>query len=516
MKHSKILIVDGYNDEPGGLGVPPYIDIYPRYIAGAIWSVDKSVKIRYVTVDEFRCKQWIRKANNYDVVVFIAGVVVPGKYIGGRPITGEELILWARMLGKPFKVLVGPAARWGMGIEGGRKAYSRAAFKKAGFDVLVTGDPEIYFHNLIKYGENYASPYGIRNDYSNVNSFAKIGSRIIRQHPNYGRNLVVEIETYRGCSRWISGGCSYCVEPLKGKPIERDIRGIIEEISSLYKHGARAFRLGRQADFLVYGSEGLGVEEWPKPNPDRIEKLLYGIRVHAINLKVLHIDNVNPGTIAKYPKEAREALKKIVRYHTPGDVAAFGIESLDPKVIKINNLKVGLNDALRAVEIVNEVGRKIGYNGMPELLPGINFILGLPGETKETNIYNINFLKELLHRKLLVRRVNIRKLLVIENTRVSSMKYKIDKKERIISKKFINFVRKEFEPKMLLMVAPRGAIIKDLWIEECKLGFCYARQVGSYPLMVLIRGEFPRLSYISAIKVNRVHSSRSVEGIPIE
>ena len=29
-------ILDCYTDEPAGLGVPPYLGVYPRYISGSI------------------------------------------------------------------------------------------------------------------------------------------------------------------------------------------------------------------------------------------------------------------------------------------------------------------------------------------------------------------------------------------------------------------------------------------------------------------------------------------------
>ncbi|MFP3227260.1 MAG: radical SAM protein [Caldisphaera sp.] len=507
----KVLIVDGYNDEPGGLGVPPYIDVYPRYIAGAIWSVDNNIKIVYITIDQLRNSR-LNNYNSYDLVIFSAGVVVPGKYIGGKPITGEELLIYARILNKPFKVLVGPAAKWGMGQLGGREAISPSVFKKAGFDILVTGDPEIYFYDFFKFGESSASPHKIRENYDDVDKFSVLGAKIIKQHPNYGKNLIVELETYRGCSRWISGGCSFCVEPLRGKPIQRKVEGIVKEVKALYDNGARSFRLGRQADIIVYGSNRIGEDEWPIPNPNELERLFYGIRFNAPNLHVLHIDNVNPGTISRYPKESKEALIKIIKYHTPGDVAAFGIESLDPNVIKINNLKVTFEDAIKSIEIVNSVGSSRGYNGLPEILPGINFILGLPGETKETYRYNKEFLEEIVKRKLMVRRVNVRKLLALENTKVYRLYHGIRRKNEGITKSFIHYVRDKFDPYMLSLVVPQGTILKDLWVEECDKSFCYARQVGSYPLMVIIKGYYARLSYINEIKVLGVHSSRAIRG----
>jgi len=34
----RVVIVDGYTDEPAGLGVPPYLDVYARYAAGAAFT----------------------------------------------------------------------------------------------------------------------------------------------------------------------------------------------------------------------------------------------------------------------------------------------------------------------------------------------------------------------------------------------------------------------------------------------------------------------------------------------
>lgn len=517
MKPRSLLIVDGYNDEPGGLGVPPYIDVYPRYIAGAVWAVDKDYRVMYMSVDELRARTLVDKVmRSFDVVAFVAGVVVPGKYIGGRPATASELISWASSIEGPIKVLVGPAARWGMGPEGGQEAFPPSAFRSS-FDVLVTGDPEEYFYDLFLYGEEKASPRSIRENYDKVNRFAVLGSKIVRYHPSYGKNLIAEIETYRGCARWVSGGCSFCVEPLRGRPIARSPEAIATEVGALYQQGVRNFRLGRQADILVYGSEKLGEDEWPRPNAQALERLFYGIRTAAPNVSVLHIDNVNPGTISRYPDDSREALKVIVKYHTPGDVAALGIESVDPKVIKINNLKVSMEDALRALELINEVGSSRGSNGMPELLPGINFILGLPGERRETYRLNKEFLQEVLRRRLLVRRVNIRKILAIPSTRLYFMKWGVQDKYEPEARSFIYYVRHVFDRTELSWIAPKGTILTDIWVEDCEpLGYCYARQVGSYPLTIMLRGSYPRLYYIPKVVVTGVHSARAVEGVPVE
>ena len=42
-------ILDCYTDEPAGLGVPPYLGIYPRYVAGYL-----NEDVNYITIDDLR------------------------------------------------------------------------------------------------------------------------------------------------------------------------------------------------------------------------------------------------------------------------------------------------------------------------------------------------------------------------------------------------------------------------------------------------------------------------------
>ena len=68
----RVVILDGYTDEPAGLGVPPYIGTYPRLIAGAFWLYDKSIKINYYTIDEVRrdIDTFVNSALNSDPVSY--------------------------------------------------------------------------------------------------------------------------------------------------------------------------------------------------------------------------------------------------------------------------------------------------------------------------------------------------------------------------------------------------------------------------------------------------------------
>ncbi len=511
----EVAILDGYTDEPAGLGVPPYIDVYPRYIAGAIWSIEKSAKIHYLTVDELRksFSKYIRLLNKMDIVIFIAGVIVPGKYIGGNPIELNELKQWPLLLNNPIKILVGPAARFGFGIQGGKIAITPKEFENY-FDTVSRGDPELVIYSFLKEKMSIekVNPYIIRKNYKLTSSFAVKGAKIVTQHPNFGKNLIAEIETYRGCPRWISGGCSFCIEPSYGKVVFRLPEDIVSEIKALYDIGVRNFRLGRQADFFTYYSKEVNNEEYPKPNPEAIEKLFSMIRTVAPSLSTLHIDNVNPGTIYHHTQESIEVIKAILKYHTPGDVAAFGIESADPTVVKQNNLGVYPDQVLEAIKILNVYGSKRGKDGLPELLPGINFVLGLLGETRKTIEHNIIFLKKILEEDLLVRRVNIREVLPLPSTRIWRIGTNIIEKNAKYHSFFKKWVREKFDHIMLKKVVPKLTIIRDLYVEAYHEKYSIARQPASYPLLVYVTEKIPLWKKIDAIVIN--HKSRSIIAIP--
>ncbi len=515
---TKVAIIDGYSDEPAGLGVPPYIDVYPRYVYGAIKYFDKSIDVKYFTVDEVRRdKKVLEYLNRCDLVVFIASVVVPGRYLCAEPIKYEELTLWPKMLTRPVKVLGGAVARFGFGVEGGRPAIPPERFKQF-FDLVVSGDLEIVVYRLLEAGLSIdrVDPSEVREGYGLVDEFAVRGAEVVRQHPNYGKNLIAEVETYRGCPRYVVGGCSFCIEPRRGGVVFRSVEGVLREVKALYDAGVRHVRIGRQPDLYSYMAKDTGKVEFPKPNVEAIEKLFSGIRNVAPDLETLHIDNVNPGTIYHHPEECREITRIIIKYHTPGDVAAFGIESADPKVVKMNNLKVMPDEAFEAVKLLNEWGgARRGWNGLPELLPGINFVLGLPGERKETYYLNFQFLKRILDSGLMIRRVNIRQLLALKGTPVWEVGDSIARKHKRYIEWFRRKVREEIDLPMLRRVVPKGTVLKRVYVEVEVEGKVYGRQPGTYPLIVEFLDRPKPGKYVDVVVLD--HGYRSVSGavVPI-
>jgi radical SAM superfamily enzyme with C-terminal helix-hairpin-helix motif len=494
---SRTVILDGYVDEPACLGVPPYMAPYPRYVAGALPG-----EALYYTIDQLRGDPSILETmNRSDLVVIIAGVTVPGKYIGGAPATLPELERYMAGVKTP-KILGGPISMFGPGTEGGKMAHRIKA--SPAFDVVARGDIEAVVFGYLEEGMK-VDP-GLRRTAGDVAEWAVRGARIVPMHPDYP-DTMLEMETYRGCFR---GTCSFCTERFYGRPDFRRIEDVVREAGALYAIGVRHFRLGRQPDLLAYMSKG--DEEFPEPNVSAIEKLYQGIRKIAPGLKVLHLDNVNPGTIARHPEASKEALKAIVKYHTSGDVAAFGMESADPRVIKLNNLKALPEEVLEAIRLVSEVGGARGPAGLPELLPGLNFVYGLLGETRETFRLNYDFLKRLLEEGLLVRRINIRQVMPFEGTRMGDVGDRIAKKHKGIFHAYKEKIRRDIDFEMLKGVVPTGTVLAGVRMELREGGITFGRQIATYPILVGVPADLPLRAFYDVKVVG--HGFRSVTAVP--
>lgn len=523
-----VAIIDGYTDEPAGLGVPPYLGIYPRYAYGAIKRARKNAKIFYLTIDDLRAtfegekgiatknktpnfpktREILEKA---DLIVYVGGLHTPGKYLSAVPSQVEEV---AKFL-KPFqgvKILGGPAFM-GSAHAGGTQVTTRELMlAQAVFDHVVYGDLEAFLFDYLTNPKD-ADPFRFRS-YDELREYAIIGTEVVRQFPDYPEFVIVEIETQRGCPKAAGiGGCSFCTEPVRYREVEnRPIGDIVDEVEALYRLGVRHFRVGRQSCIFSYMARPNG--RVPIPNPDAMEKLFAGIRSVAPDVKTLHVDNANPAVIANYPEESRKIAKVLIKYGTPGNVVAFGLESADPRVAKLNNLNATAEETYEAVKILNEIGARRGPNGMPWLLPGINIIFGLPGETKRSFELTFQFLKRLLDDGLMVRRINIRQVVVFPGTPLWRMRgeVKTEKHKKLI-KHYKYKIRHEIDLPMLRRVVPVGTVLRNVRAEVFENGLTYGRQIGSYPLIVGMPKEVELDRFYDVLIVD--HGFRSITGIPL-
>lgn len=523
-----VAIIDGYTDEPAGLGVPPYLGIYPRYAYGAIKKARKNAEIFYLTIDDLRAtfegEQGIKTKNktpNFpntakileraQVIVYIGGLHTPGKYLSAVPSQVEEVAGFIKPF-KGVKILGGPAFM-GSAHGGGTKVTSKELLlAKSVFDHIVYGDLEAFLFDYLSNPKD-ADPFRFRT-YEELRDYSILGAEVVRQFPGYPDFLIVEIETQRGCPKAMGiGGCSFCTEPVRYRVIEdRPVEDIVEEVKALYDLGVRHFRVGRQSCIFSYMAKPNG--RVPIPNPEAIEKLFRGIRSAAPYVKTLHVDNANPAVIASYPGESRRIAKALIKYGTPGNVVAFGLESADPRVARLNNLNSTAEETYEAVKLLNEIGGRRGYNGMPWLLPGINIIFGLPGETKKSYEITFNFLKRLLDDGLMVRRINIRQVVVFPGTPLWHIREKVKtEKHKKLIQHYRYKIRHEIDLPMLKRVVPVGTVLKDVRAEVYENGLTLGRQMGSYPLIVGIPKEVPLNRFYDVLIVD--HGFRSITGVPI-
>jgi radical SAM superfamily enzyme with C-terminal helix-hairpin-helix motif len=504
------VIVDGYVDEPAHFGVPPYVSTYPRYTAGAL--VDAGVpaeRITYHTIDALRDEpnRW-RAVESADLLVYVGGMTVPGKYVGGTPAEPDEVrrIAWTA----EGTSLMGGPVRFGVGDA--NEGATETARDDLDFDFVAKGDIEAAAYDLVRNG---LEGFGNRmRDVEEVTRWAREGAFVVESHPNYPEYLIAELETGRGCPY----RCSFCTEPLYGNPTFRPPETVVAEVEALYDAGVRHFRLGRQADILAYGGDG------ERPNPDALRALYGGIREVAPDLGTLHLDNMNPVTIVEWPDLAREGIRVIAEHNTPGDTAAFGLESADPVVQEQNNLLVTAEECFRAVEILNEEGGWRPEDGppgpslegtgrrLPKLLPGINLVHGLAGERPETYEHNKSFLRRVYDEGLLLRRVNIRQVMSFEGTEMADTGADIAKAHREQFAAYKREVRETVDRPMLRRLAPPGTRLPDVHLEYHQDGKTFGRQLGTYSLLVAVPGERELGRSIDVAVTD--HGYRSVTGVP--
>lgn len=485
-------ILDCYVDEPACFGVPPFISPYPRYLCGALADagVDES-RIEYLTIDDLR-KSDYRLDRSYRMVFLIGGAVVPGRYLGSRIGTAAEI---RRICG------LNPGQHFAVGglishvIPGGANVVS------------VRKDIEKFAHGFAR-GEAADERRSARE----IARWSVLGAAVVRRHPRFP-HILCEIETSRGCPR--ESHCSFCSEGLYG-PVEfRETEDIIAEIDALIRAGVSRFRLGRQADILQYRSDCSSFTGgFPKPEVAPIKELMAQLqeRKNSGLISVLNIDNANPGTIAAFPDESSEILKALAATVTPGDTMALGVESFDDGVVRKNNLKVDAGGAVRAIEIINSIGG-VRVDSIPVLLPGVNLLHGLEGETMETFTTNFRYLSDMLSRGLLIKRINIRQVLPFPGTAAYD---RPRSPHRGVDNRFIYYrdrIRAEIEHPMLRLIYPQGTVLRNNQILETRDGYSYGKEIASYSITLKFPVILPEMTFHDAVVLS--HRERSLIALPI-
>ncbi|MFC1669871.1 radical SAM protein [Spirochaetota bacterium] len=488
----KYLILDCYVDEPTCLGVPPFISPYPRYIYGAL--LDGGINpsdISYYTIDKLRANEF-NIDEDFDTAFLIGGAVVPGRYLGSKIGTRAEIYKIAYK-NNTVNFYIG-------GL------ISHVMEDSARNITLLKGDIEKFAYNY-----SIGNPLDQNRSIPEIARWSKAGASIVTAHPHFP-NLICEIETSRGCPR--KSHCSFCTEALIEKLDFRDEEDIIEEVDELIKNGIKRFRIGKQSDILQYKTNFSSFKNgFSKPEINPLKNLFNALKEKRLNgdIHILNIDNANPGTIWNYPDQSVQILEILRDSITPGDTIALGIESFDPEVITKNNLKVMGDGAIRAIEIINEIcGERV--NGIPYLLPGINLIHGLIGETADTFKINYEWLSKIKDRGLLVKRINIRKVQPFPGTPIFNC---IKNPTKKISNRFAYFkkkIRQDIDIYMLKEIYPAGTVLKDCLILDEKAGYSYGKQISSYSITSKYPASLENNRFYDSIVVG--HRERTLISLP--
>ncbi|MFE4610854.1 radical SAM protein [Streptomyces niveus] len=406
-----VVILDCFTVEPSGLGVPPYLSTYVRNAWSALRRTRPEADVRYVTIDDVR---WclasgrptveppqsdpftysttvnrdaaIQLLRDAEIVIVIAGDAVPSVHLHAVNGSFDE-IARALACARGRRYLLGPLSTYALAAP----AEYAGLFDAVHTHTVTSGDLLLGSYRPAAYGQMQLE----RDSFTGL----------VDQMP---WRPIAELELYRGCTR--RKFCDFCNEPAKSPLVAfREVDDVVTEAAQLYAAGVRNFRLGQQTCFFSYRNR----------DEEAIRALLGGIREHCPELEVLHIDNADPLAVAA-PVGLRIA-KLVADYCTEGNCAPMGIESFDPAVIARNTLTCTPEILMRAVEHVNEAGAARGPGGLPLLLPGLNLIYGLPGETRGTHVANLRGLAEILDAGLLCHRTNVRQARAFPGTPLAAL-----------------------------------------------------------------------------------------------
>lgn len=479
--YRRVLLLDGYLDEPSTLGVPPYISPYSRYLYGLLRDTGfPQEAIFYRTIDMIRGEEEALIELDCDLVLILAGTTVPGHYLGGKPISLQEIRDLLPFLSGET-VLLGPITECSLWVQGIHHHAPERALT--------------FLYTLLT-GETYPRSYR-----EGVARWSILGASLTRRHPSFPY-LICEIETYRGCLR--EEHCLFCSEGWKKNTYTRSPEEVVAEVSFLYQEGNRYFRIGSQPDLFLYGAQQKR-GGYPLPNPSFLRQLYQRIWEVAPEIKVLHMDNGSPRSLVSSPRKGQEILEIITSWNTPGDVVAMGLESADPRVLRANQIGTTVEETREAIKMVNQMGGQ-RREGLPLLLPGLNLLHGLLGERRETREQNLHFLQDLLDAGLLLRRINIRQLLPIKGyPRGKGM-------GSYAFQQYKGQINHQINRPMLQRVFPLGTILKDVLVEKVQGELSFGRQLMTYPILVGIPGVLPCNKLLDVAVVD--HGFRSITALP--
>ena len=479
MKADKVLVVDGFNDQPFGLGVPPFLAVEPRYTAGACWLRDSKSRVIYATIQDLRSGRKASLLRDADLVFVYAGVkeaspeVRPSNFDARDTIPElQDLFDYIAYLDCP-KILAGPYAL----------LRADTAKERFGVDAVVTGDMSKYAWNLLDPDASIddVDP-AVRRTQEDVSAFALPGAGLLVQNPGYPDFLSCSVELYRGCPSSSAGGCSFCHQRFYTTVQYRPVEDVLAEVSKISELGCQNIVLESPCFFSYFSTptEDGGVQL----DPAAIEKLLEGIGRVAPELRSVHISSINPRVVADNPDDAKKILTAVMKNCSSANFPTLEVITFDDEVHLQNNTPASSEQSRQAIEIMAEAAGS-SRAGLPSFLPTVELVYGLAAENEETATRNLEQLSEMAERGL-IRGVTARRLVPVPGTPI----YKRDDIAQIPDLEgHMNALRERVNSTCESKLARPGELIDNVFAYASLDGSSLAQTVGINPVHLVVYGS---------------------------
>ena len=468
---AKTVILDCYTDEPSGYGVRPYVGTHQIHLSQALSSL--GVDHSYITIDDLRHDAGDRREKRVhnttrnkgdaarlvraaDTIFIISGCFIDYEYFSASPPKANEIYSHLKEC---------PGDKILFYVMGDSDRIHPEFYRSELSSIVATANIGNTYRWLLEPGNRRTNL--VPPNYDLLNLISSRPAPLIEQ---LNQEVIVEIETGTGCN---TPFCTFCIESARAPKVTyRTAESIVRQVRTLYDQGVRRFRLGRQPNFFHYA----------RGNTDELTRLLTGIRDHCPDLKTLHIDNVN--IVNVIGRRGREFARLVAEYCTSGNIAPFGIESFDDVVRAETGVVGTAEQALAAIEIINDVGAHRGGDGYPTFLPGVNLIYGLPGQSVKTHEINMTYLKKIYDRGLMTRRLYYRKMTMNTGTTFATG----PESDAAYRRNFEEIVEEYVIP-MQRRVYPKGTVLRDLGDVIPNGRETWLRSIGTCPPKVRVRGH---------------------------
>lgn len=318
-------------------------------LCGAIEKEKLDLEVK--TIDE---KDLLKKLRKYS-----AKTIIAFSFQTPDILRLAELIPQVKKINKDFTLVAG----------GAHPSGAPGRTSKMGFDFVFVGEAEDSFISFLE----------------NISQGKKISQKIIKSSPvdiseyspiSEKYKAFGSIEITRGCPF----GCRFCQTTyLFGKIRHRTIKQITEATRILIRNGRTDIRFV-SPNLLSYGSAN-GF----KPNLNQLEKILKSVRT------VKGVRKVFAGSFPSEirPEQLNERTLEIIKKYCDNNNLIIGAQSGSDLMLEKCHRLHSVADARRAIELTLQAGLKAN----------VDFIFGMPGETKKEEQKTMNFIKELVEKK---------------------------------------------------------------------------------------------------------------------